>query len=175
VLFSCGPCYDTVSILGSTASNYRTINEKGIGKDPKESCCNRILKSYPGKFLEGLGKKQEKSQDFLLSDRDFKLLPREHKYRVKQQYLLTNWTLRSLITACSIRRFMKTFKAKMCFAYSSVYKIQAKYSSETSVEFQLTTRCYIPEDRTFHNHFSENFKSCKSRSRRTHEMYTYIL
>jgi hypothetical protein len=33
------------------------------------------------------------------------------------------------------------------------------YSSETSVDFQQTTRRYIPEDSTFHNHRSENFKS----------------
>jgi hypothetical protein len=33
------------------------------------------------------------------------------------------------------------------------------YSSEASVDFQQATRRYIPEDRTFHNHRCENFKS----------------
>jgi hypothetical protein len=32
-------------------------------------------------------------------------------------------------------------------------------SSETSVDFQQTTWCYIPEDRTLHNHCCENLKS----------------
>jgi hypothetical protein len=35
-----------------------------------------------------------------------------------------------------------------CLAYSSTLKIEAKSSSETSVDFQLTTLHYIPEDRT---------------------------
>jgi hypothetical protein len=33
------------------------------------------------------------------------------------------------------------------------------FSSETSVGFQRTTRRYIPEDRTHHNHRCENLKS----------------
>jgi hypothetical protein len=32
-------------------------------------------------------------------------------------------------------------------------------SSEKSVDFQRTTRLYIPEDSTFHNHRYENLKS----------------
>jgi hypothetical protein len=34
--------------------------------------------------------------------------------------------------------------------------------SETSVDFQRTTRRNLPEDRTFHNHRCENLKSRKS-------------
>jgi hypothetical protein len=30
-------------------------------------------------------------------------------------------------------------------AYSSTLKMEAKYSSETSVDFQQTTQCYIPK------------------------------
>lgn len=41
-LFSCGPSYDTDSILGSTASNYMAINEQGIERNEKESCCDLI-------------------------------------------------------------------------------------------------------------------------------------
>jgi hypothetical protein len=36
-----------------------------------------------------------------------------------------------------------------CYAYSSVLKMQATCSSETSVDFQRTTLCCIPEDRIF--------------------------
>jgi hypothetical protein len=37
-----------------------------------------------------------------------------------------------------------------------------KCSSETSVDFQLITRRYIPEDRTIYNYRYENRKSCFS-------------
>jgi hypothetical protein len=40
-------------------------------------------------------------------------------------------------------------------------KIEVIYSSETSVDFQWTTWCYIPEDGTLHNHCCENLKSHK--------------
>jgi hypothetical protein len=37
--------------------------------------------------------------------------------------------------------------------------MEAICSSETSVDAQRTTRCYIPEDGTLHNHRCENLKS----------------
>jgi hypothetical protein len=37
--------------------------------------------------------------------------------------------------------------------------MEAKYSSETSVDFQRTTRHYNPEDRTLHNYRCENLKT----------------
>jgi streptogramin lyase len=37
--------------------------------------------------------------------------------------------------------------------------MEATYSTETSVDFQRTTRCCIPEDRTLHNHRCENLRS----------------
>jgi hypothetical protein len=40
------------------------------------------------------------------------------------------------------------FKLASCWAYSSILKMWAIWSSETSVEFQRTTRRHIPEDRT---------------------------
>jgi hypothetical protein len=52
-----------------------------------------------------------------------------------------------------------------CFAlvswltYFSTLRMEATCSSETSVDFQRTTRRYIPEDRTLHNHLYENLKS----------------
>jgi hypothetical protein len=48
---------------------------------------------------------------------------------------------------------------KACSAYSSTLKLEAICSSETSVDFQRTTRRYIPKDRTLHNHRYENLKS----------------
>jgi hypothetical protein len=46
-----------------------------------------------------------------------------------------------------------------CSDYFSTLKMEAICSSETSVETQRTTRRYIPEDDTLHNHRSENLKS----------------
>jgi hypothetical protein len=37
--------------------------------------------------------------------------------------------------------------------------MEAIYSSETSVDFQRTTRRYIPEDSTLYNHRCEHLKS----------------
>jgi hypothetical protein len=39
--------------------------------------------------------------------------------------------------------------------------MEAIFSSETSVDFQRTTRRYIPEGSTLHNHRCENLKSHK--------------
>jgi hypothetical protein len=44
-------------------------------------------------------------------------------------------------------------------SYSSTLKMEATSSSETSVEFQGTTRRYIPEDRKLHSHGCENLNS----------------
>jgi hypothetical protein len=45
-------------------------------------------------------------------------------------------------------------------AYFSTLKMEAICSSETSVDTQRTTRCYIPEDGSLHTHRCENLKSC---------------
>jgi hypothetical protein len=54
-------------------------------------------------------------------------------------YLLSRWFLAQLI--------------------SSALKTEAICSSEMSVDFQWTTRRYIPEDGTLHNHRCENLES----------------
>jgi hypothetical protein len=46
-----------------------------------------------------------------------------------------------------------------CLAYSSTLKMKAAYSSETSVDFHWTTRIYVPEDITLHNHRCENLNT----------------
>jgi hypothetical protein len=43
------------------------------------------------------------------------------------------------------------FHAGFLLAYSLTLKMEAIYSSETSVDFQRTTRRYIPEVNTLHN------------------------
>jgi hypothetical protein len=48
-----------------------------------------------------------------------------------------------------------------CLAYSSTLKMEETCPSETLVDFQQTTQCYIPEDRSLHNHCCENLKSYK--------------
>jgi hypothetical protein len=50
------------------------------------------------------------------------------------------------------------FTLVSCLAYPSNLKMEATCSSQTSVDFQRTTRRYIPEDRTLHNHRCENLK-----------------
>jgi hypothetical protein len=51
------------------------------------------------------------------------------------------------------------FTLASCLPYFSTLKMEATCSSETSVNFQRTTRRYISEDSTLHNHRCENLKS----------------
>jgi hypothetical protein len=44
-------------------------------------------------------------------------------------------------------------------SYHRTLKIEAIYSSETSIDFQQTTWRHIQEDRTLHNHRCDNLKS----------------
>jgi hypothetical protein len=44
-------------------------------------------------------------------------------------------------------------------AYFSTLKMEVIYFSEMSVDFPRTTRRYIPEEGTLHNHRCENLKS----------------
>jgi hypothetical protein len=48
---------------------------------------------------------------------------------------------------------------KFYLAYSSTLKMEATCSLQTVVDFQRTTRRYMPENRTPHNHPWENLKS----------------
>jgi hypothetical protein len=43
-----------------------------------------------------------------------------------------------------------------CLAYSSTLKMEATCPSEKSVDFQRTTRHYIPGNKTLHNHLCKN-------------------
>jgi hypothetical protein len=45
-----------------------------------------------------------------------------------------------------------------CLSYFSILKMETNCSSEASVDFHWTTRCYIPEYRTLHNHRCVCFK-----------------
>jgi hypothetical protein len=56
-------------------------------------------------------------------------------------------------------------------AYFSTLKIEAKCSSETSVDFQRTTWRYMPEYRTLHNHRCEDLNSDKQPVVRHHSRH----
>jgi hypothetical protein len=53
------------------------------------------------------------------------------------------------------------FKLVSCSAYFFTLKMEAIYSSETSVDSQRPSRRYIPKYGTIHNHLFENLKSYK--------------
>jgi hypothetical protein len=50
--------------------------------------------------------------------------------------------------------------AQKHIASRALLKMEAICSSETSVDLQRTTRRYIPDDSTLHNHRCKNLKSC---------------
>jgi hypothetical protein len=47
---------------------------------------------------------------------------------------------------------------KFLLAYFSILKKEAKWSSETPMNYR-TTRCHIPKDRTIHSQYSESPRS----------------
>jgi hypothetical protein len=59
----------------------------------------------------------------------------------------------------TINNSLTCFMLVSCLAYFSTLNMEASCSSETSVDFQLTKRRYIPENRTLHNHRCDNLKS----------------
>jgi hypothetical protein len=72
------------------------------------------------------------------------------------------WLLCVLCTTCMVNACSTLFwdimlclppaiKQVSCLVYSSTLKMEATFSSETSVDFQRTTRHYIPEESTLHN------------------------
>jgi hypothetical protein len=63
---------------------------------------------------------------------------------VMKSYIFRRITPCSLLATC--------FTLVSCLAYSSTMKMEATCSSETSVDFQRTTRHYIPEDKTLLKH-----------------------
>jgi hypothetical protein len=65
----------------------------------------------------------------------------------------------SLLRHNALLCLQSAFTLVSCSAYSSILKMEAKCSSETSVDFQRTTRRRIPEGRTLHNHRYANLKS----------------
>jgi hypothetical protein len=58
---------------------------------------------------------------------------------------------RGLVIGCHIRK-------KSVRDIATLLKLP---SSETLVDFQRATQCYVPEDSTLHNHCCENLKSCR--------------
>jgi hypothetical protein len=79
-------------------------------------------------------------------------------FRVFASYLslsCTSFLLRIQTRASSkrIALLVNCFMLVSCVAYSSALKMEAKWSSETLVDFQQTTLRYIPEDRTYKFYF----------------------
>jgi hypothetical protein len=75
-----------------------------------------------------------------------------------------NLKLTSVTYAAGLQKTLWNVQLSKCFhavflLASSTLMMEATCSSETSVDFQRTTRRYIPEDRTLHNHWCENLKS----------------
>jgi hypothetical protein len=76
--------------------------------------------------------------------------------RVSVSILLSQRGYEEAIVPCSPIKVSRGF-GRTCLihlhglrAYSSTLKMEATYSSETSVDFQWTTLRYVPEDRTLH-------------------------
>jgi hypothetical protein len=63
---------------------------------------------------------------------------------------------RSLVNTTVKHCFMLV--SYLAYSYTLTLKIEATCSSETSVDFQRTTRCYILGDRTLHNNCCKNVK-----------------
>jgi hypothetical protein len=53
------------------------------------------------------------------------------------------------------------FTLVSCSAYSLTLNMEALCSSEMLIDFQMTTRRCIPEDRTVHNHCCEDIRSVR--------------
>jgi hypothetical protein len=69
-------------------------------------------------------------------------LKKERKKPVWSKTLLTSHFMMVSLLACS-----------------STWKLEATCLYETSVDFQWTTRRYIPKDRTLHNHRCDDMQS----------------
>jgi hypothetical protein len=66
------------------------------------------------------------------------------------------------VTPCSLSKVNCLLPASLlisCLVYFSALKTEVTWSSEMSVDFQRATWHYTPEDRTLHNHCSENLES----------------
>jgi hypothetical protein len=63
--------------------------------------------------------------------------------------------------------------AVSCVVYSSTLKLEIIYFSETSIDFQQTTRCYNPEDKTLHSHRCDNLISNLHFELGKNELVTY--
>jgi hypothetical protein len=65
------------------------------------------------------------------------------------------WITLKVYTWTTISKCGSFYLVIICLTYSSILKMKAVHSSEMSVNFYLTTRCHIPEDRTLH--FTRDF------------------
>jgi hypothetical protein len=59
-----------------------------------------------------------------------------------------------------------------CLAYSSTLKMEAIFSSKTSLDLQRTTWCYVAEDTKLHKHSCENLRSYKNMRNKYQLLYS---
>jgi hypothetical protein len=93
-------------------------------------------------------KQKHKYKGLILNNRN------EDLNRIQKLYLRSAYV--SIILAAVTIVYSDKYVEKM---FSSTLKMEAIYSSETSVPSQQSTRRHIPEDDTLHNHRCENLKS----------------
>jgi hypothetical protein len=94
---------------------------------------------------------------------------RQYLWRVLSSTYVSEEHIASIFRVEEYAEQETSLKAKLCLppaltlvscsAYYSTLKMEAICSSEASVDFQRTTRCYIPEDSILYNHRCENLKS----------------
>jgi hypothetical protein len=89
----------------------------------------------------------------------FKFYTRDRKWSQCETKSPIFWYITPFSLLNANRLLATCFMLISCLAYSSALRIEATGSSETSADFQQSTRRYILEDRTLHNHRCENLKS----------------
>jgi hypothetical protein len=72
---------------------------------------------------------------------------------------MKNSILSNIMPCSPLKGIVACFMMGSCLVDCRTLKMEATYSSETSVNFQRTTRSFIPEDRTLHNRLCEKLKS----------------
>jgi hypothetical protein len=87
-----------------------------------------------------------------------------------KQFWIRNLPSKWRVLSCEIKRHIEHWKStdvskehitsifRAFHLLSSTLKMESICSSETLVDFQRTTRRYIPQDSTLHNHRCENLK-----------------
>jgi hypothetical protein len=87
-------------------------------------------------------------------------------YRHVVRLLSTDVSDKHVTSIFRVALLATCFMLVSCLAYSPNLKMVVTCSSEMYVDLQWTIQCYIPEDRTLHNDWSETLKSYANCSRK---------